>query len=57
MGAMKERTLRGELHRPDDPELLAGQERCARLPGGVVAYGNPARVVREIGGRDRVVLP
>ena len=31
MGAMKERMLRGELYRPDDPELLAGQERCARL--------------------------
>ena len=27
------------------------------LPAGVVAYGNPARVVREIGERDRVTLP
>ena len=27
------------------------------LPAGVVAYGNPARVVREIGERDRVQLP
>jgi maltose O-acetyltransferase len=93
MGAMQERMLRGELHRPDDPELLAAQERCAGLldrynatrhdeqaereallaellgsvgagavvtrdlPAGVVAYGNPARVVREIGERDRVLLP
>ena len=30
MGAMRERMLRGELYRPDDPELLAGQTRCAR---------------------------
>lgn len=27
------------------------------LPAGVVAYGNPARVVREIGERDRVQTP
>jgi maltose O-acetyltransferase len=31
MGAMKDRMLRGELYRPDDAELLAGQERCAGL--------------------------
>jgi maltose O-acetyltransferase len=31
MSAMKDRMLRGELYRPDDPELLAGQERCAEL--------------------------
>ena len=31
MSAMKDRMLRGELYRPDDPELLAGQERCAAL--------------------------
>jgi maltose O-acetyltransferase len=31
MGAMKERMLRGELYRPDDSELLPGQERCAGL--------------------------
>jgi hypothetical protein len=87
---MQERMLRGELYRPDDPELLAAQERCAGLldrynatrhdereallgellgsvgagavvtrdlSAGVVAYGNPARVVREIGERDRVLLP
>lgn len=27
------------------------------LPAGVLAYGNPARVVREIGERDRVRTP
>jgi maltose O-acetyltransferase len=27
------------------------------LPGGVVAVGVPARVVREIGDADRVVVP
>jgi len=31
MGAMKDRMLRGELYRPDDPELLAGQARAAEL--------------------------
>jgi maltose O-acetyltransferase len=31
MSAMKERMLRGELYRPDEPELLAAQERCASL--------------------------
>ena len=31
MSAMKDRMLRGALYRPDDPELLAGQVRCAEL--------------------------
>ena len=31
MSAMKDRMLRGELYRPDDPELLAGQTRAAEL--------------------------
>jgi maltose O-acetyltransferase len=31
MSAMKDRMLRGELYRPDDPELLAGQVRCTAL--------------------------
>jgi len=31
MSAMKDRMLRGELYRPDDPELLAGQTRAAAL--------------------------
>jgi maltose O-acetyltransferase len=31
MSAMKDRMLRGELYRPDDPELLAGQARAAEL--------------------------
>jgi maltose O-acetyltransferase len=35
----------------------AGAVVTRDLPAGVVAYGNPARVVREIGERDRVLLP
>lgn len=35
----------------------AGAVVTRDLPAGVVAYGNPARVVREIGERDRVQLP
>jgi maltose O-acetyltransferase len=35
----------------------AGAVVTRDLPAGVVAYGNPARVVREIGERDRVALP
>src|SRR4051812_20361035 len=35
----------------------AGSVVTRDLPAGVVAYGNPARVVREIGDRDRVQLP
>jgi maltose O-acetyltransferase len=31
MSVMKDRMLRGELYRPDDPELLAGQARAAEL--------------------------
>ena len=31
MSSMKDRMLRGELYRPDDPELLAGQTRAAEL--------------------------
>ena len=34
----------------------AGAVVTRDLPAGVVAYGNPARVVREIGERDRVQL-
>jgi len=32
----------------------AGSVVTRSLPGGVVAYGNPARVAREIDSRDRV---
>jgi maltose O-acetyltransferase len=35
----------------------AGAVVTRDLPAGVVAYGNPARVVREIGARDRVDVP
>lgn len=35
----------------------AGAVVTKDLPPGVVAVGNPARVVREIGDADRVVLP
>ena len=35
----------------------AGAVVTRDLPAGVVAYGNPARVVREIGERDRVQPP
>ena len=35
----------------------AGAVVTRDLPAGVVAYGNPARVVREIGDRDRVQVP
>jgi maltose O-acetyltransferase len=35
----------------------AGAVVTKDLPAGVVAYGNPARVAREIGERDRVSVP
>jgi maltose O-acetyltransferase len=35
----------------------AGAVVTKSLPGGVVAYGNPARVVREVGERDRKGRP
>lgn len=35
----------------------AGAVVTRSLPAGVVAYGNPARVIREIDERDRVALP
>ena len=47
MGAMKERMLRGELYRPDDPELVAGQERCARLLDRYNATGHDEQDERE----------
>jgi maltose O-acetyltransferase len=35
----------------------AGSVVTRDLPAGVVAYGNPARIAREIGERDRVTVP
>lgn len=35
----------------------AGAVVTRSLPAGVVAHGNPARVIREIDERDRVALP
>ena len=41
----------------DDTVVGAGAVVTRDLPAGVVAVGNPARVLREIGEADRVELP
>ena len=40
-----------------DTVVGAGSVVTRDLPAGVVAYGNPARVGREIGEQDRVEVP
>ena len=41
----------------DDTVVGAGAVVTRDLPAGIVAVGNPARVLREIGEEDRVELP
>ena len=41
----------------DDTVVGAGAVVTRDLPAGVVAVGNPARVLRAIGAHDRVDVP
>ena len=54
----QERMLAGALYFAGDEELTAARRRAKMLtrniPAGVVAAGNPCRVLRTIGEEDRV---
>lgn len=41
----------------DDTVVGAGTVVTRDLPAGVVAVGNPAKILREIGERDRIEVP
>jgi len=41
----------------DDTVVGAGAVVTRDLPSGVVAVGSPARILREIGERDRIEMP
>jgi acetyltransferase-like isoleucine patch superfamily enzyme len=41
----------------DDTVVGAGAVVTRDLPAGVIAVGTPARILREIGERDRVRIP
>ena len=38
----------------DDPVMGGGRVVTKDIPAGVVAVGNPCRVLREVGEKDRV---
>jgi len=45
------------VHIGDNTVVGAGAVVTRNLPGGVVAFGNPARVHREIDGSDAIPIP
>lgn len=47
MGKQRERMLRGELYRPDDPELIAAHVRCADLLLQLNGISNADRAARR----------
>ncbi len=49
MSEMKEKMHTGELYLPGDEEIIKEQD----IPAGVVAVGNPCRVMREISAHDK----
>jgi maltose O-acetyltransferase len=55
MGEQRDRMLRGDLYRPDDPELVAGRQRCAALLQRLNDLGNTdgaarVEILRELLG-------